>query len=94
MFMSNAPVYLEALQQHAPDIYSVCEAELNSCERDMDFLRISVDSFKLCPSDSIDHADVRMGDIRESYANILKAQEVLVWKLSIKLENGMKDLLP
>jgi len=56
MFMFKASVYLEALQKHAPEIYETCEKALSSCTRDMDFLRISPDSFALCPSDSIDYA--------------------------------------
>lgn len=56
MFMFKASAYLEALEKHAPEIYSVCENAVNSAERDMDFLRINSDSFSKCPSDSIDYA--------------------------------------
>lgn len=56
MFMFKASAYLESLQEHAPEIYTTCERAFSKGEHDMDFLRISADIFKECPSDSIDYA--------------------------------------
>jgi len=56
MFMFKAAEYLKALQEFAPDIYSACLAAFDAAERDMDFIRVGVDAFSSCPSNSIDYA--------------------------------------
>lgn len=56
MFMFRASAYLEALQRYAPEIYQACEKAVAAERRDIDFIRIGVDEFEQCPSDSIDYA--------------------------------------
>lgn len=56
MFMFKASQYLNALKEFAPEIYSACETAMDTANRDMDFIRVDVEAFKKCPSDSIDYA--------------------------------------
>ncbi len=56
MFMFKASAYLDALQTFAPEIYKACQNAINTGKVDMDFIRVGVDEFTQCPSDSIDYA--------------------------------------
>ena len=56
MFMFRASAYLEALQKYAPEIYQACEKAVAAEHRDIDFIRVGVEEFRQCPSDSIDYA--------------------------------------
>jgi mannose-1-phosphate guanylyltransferase/mannose-6-phosphate isomerase len=56
MFLFRARVYLDEIERLAPQIYSACEMAIDQGSRDHDFVRLHVDSFKSCPSDSIDYA--------------------------------------
>ena len=56
MFMFKASVYLQELELHNSEMYSVSEASLSSAVIDMDFIRLDSDIFEKCPSDSIDYA--------------------------------------
>jgi len=56
MFMFKASEYLKALQEFAPSIYSATRNAMELAKRDMDFIRVGIDEFKQCPSDSIDYA--------------------------------------
>lgn len=56
MFMFKASAYLEALQEFAPEIYTSSLNAINKAGKDMDFIRVGVEEFKQCPSDSIDYA--------------------------------------
>lgn len=56
MFMFKASEYLAALEEFSPEIYSACQKAVNTAERDMDFVRVGIEEFKACPSDSIDYA--------------------------------------
>lgn len=57
MFMFKASEYLNALQEFAPEIYNSCQQAVNAEQNDMiDFVRVGVEEFKNCPSDSIDYA--------------------------------------
>jgi mannose-1-phosphate guanylyltransferase/mannose-6-phosphate isomerase len=56
MFMFKASEYLKALQTFAPEIYEASHNAINVAERDLDFIRVGVEEFKACPSDSIDYA--------------------------------------
>jgi mannose-1-phosphate guanylyltransferase/mannose-6-phosphate isomerase len=62
MFMFRASVYLEALQQHAPDIYQACEQASKDARRDMDFVRVDKTAFENCRSDSVDYAIMEKAD--------------------------------
>lgn len=56
MFMFKASAYLNALQEFAPEIYNTCQKAMAAAKRDMDFIRVGIEEFKQCPSDSIDYA--------------------------------------
>jgi mannose-1-phosphate guanylyltransferase/mannose-6-phosphate isomerase len=56
MFLMGAATYLDELQRHAPDIYDTCRLALQHSRDDVDFMRLHVDTFALCPDDSIDYA--------------------------------------
>ena len=56
MFMFKASEYLNVLQEHAPDIFAATQQAMSSADKDMDFIRIGIEEFKKCPSDSIDYA--------------------------------------
>lgn len=56
MFMFKASEYLGALQEFAPEIYEASKKAIDAAHRDMDFIRVGVEEFKKCPSDSIDYA--------------------------------------
>lgn len=56
MFMFKASEYLNALQEYAPEIYNTCQKAMIAAKRDMDFIRVGIEEFKQCPSDSIDYA--------------------------------------
>ena len=62
MFMFRASVYLEALNQHSPEIYQASQAAFNAATRDADFIRIGKNEFEICPSDSIDYAVMEKAD--------------------------------
>jgi len=56
MFMFKASEYLNALLEFSPDIYNASQNAIDKAIRDMDFIRVGVEEFKDCPSDSIDYA--------------------------------------
>jgi mannose-1-phosphate guanylyltransferase/mannose-6-phosphate isomerase len=56
MFMFKASEYLNALQEYSPEIYNASENAFNAAQHDMDFIRVGIEEFKKCPSDSIDYA--------------------------------------
>ncbi len=56
MFVIRASDYIDELQRFRPDILAACRAALDAARPDIDFLRIGVDEFSACPSDSIDYA--------------------------------------
>jgi len=56
MFMFRASTLLKELQQWAPDIQQACESAFQTIHQDLDFHRISPESFKSCRSESIDYA--------------------------------------
>ena len=56
MFLFRASHYLEALLKYRPDIASSCDEAMANISSDLDFIRINVDAFKACPSESIDYA--------------------------------------
>ncbi|MDB2649790.1 mannose-1-phosphate guanylyltransferase/mannose-6-phosphate isomerase [Porticoccaceae bacterium] len=56
MFLFKASRFLEELEKFRPDIYEACKVAADDSETDMDFLRVSEDTFGSCPSESIDYA--------------------------------------
>jgi len=56
MFMFTAETFLQELQQLSPEIYQSTGQSIARSQRDMNFIRVDSDTFKDCPSDSIDYA--------------------------------------
>jgi len=56
MFLFKASRVLEELEKFVPDIVNSCKAAFEDGETDLDFFRLDENSFKACPSDSIDYA--------------------------------------
>lgn len=56
MFMVKASVYLEALNQYAPEMLTACQASMDRATLDLDFIRPNADAFAKCPDGSIDYA--------------------------------------
>jgi mannose-1-phosphate guanylyltransferase/mannose-6-phosphate isomerase len=56
MFMFRARTYLAELGKFAPEMLKACEAAVTAAKSDLDFTRLSAETFGACPSDSIDYA--------------------------------------
>ena len=56
IFVFTAGVYLEELNNHAPEIYASCQQAIKKSVKDLDFVRVDEESFLACPSISIDYA--------------------------------------
>jgi mannose-1-phosphate guanylyltransferase / mannose-6-phosphate isomerase len=56
MFLFSAARYVEELGRLHPAMLAACEAAYAAAHRDLDFVRLGVDAFSQCPSDSIDYA--------------------------------------
>lgn len=56
MFMFKASVFLHELELFEPDIYLACQAAIEACTVDNDFIRVDEAAFLQCPAKSIDHA--------------------------------------
>ena len=56
LFMLKASVWLHALGHYRPDILAACQKAMQLAQQDQDFVRPDADTFKACPSESIDYA--------------------------------------
>ena len=56
IFLISAKKYLDELRKFAPEVFDSCEKAHAKSVQDLDFLRIEVDTFALCPNISIDYA--------------------------------------
>jgi len=63
MFLLRAQSYLDELAKRAPEILSCCQRAMESATVDLYFVRPDPDSFRQCPSDSIDYAVMEKTDI-------------------------------
>jgi len=62
MFMFKASSFLEELEQHAPEMLSLCTQAYSSAARDMDFVRLGHEAFVKIKGDSIDYAVMEKTD--------------------------------
>ncbi len=62
MFMFKASKVLDELKRFVPEIADACEAAFKKGKEDLDFFRLDEESFKVCPSDSIDYAVMEQTD--------------------------------
>ncbi len=56
MFMFKASIFLAELLKFQPDIYNVAKKAWEDAKKDLDFIRLDLESFGKCRSDSIDYA--------------------------------------
>jgi len=56
MFLFKASSYLNALEQHRPDILAACKEAMSDLEDDLDFVRVDPVAFEKCADESIDYA--------------------------------------
>ena len=56
MFMFKARRVLAEMAAFAPEIVAACRAAYENSRQDLDFIRLDLEAFAACPSDSIDYA--------------------------------------
>ncbi|HEX5321935.1 MAG TPA: mannose-1-phosphate guanylyltransferase/mannose-6-phosphate isomerase [Stellaceae bacterium] len=56
IFLFSASSYLAELERLQPEMLIACKEAVAKAKRDVDFIRLDGDSFKACPSESIDYA--------------------------------------
>ncbi|WP_237134307.1 mannose-1-phosphate guanylyltransferase/mannose-6-phosphate isomerase [Pseudohongiella sp. O18] len=56
MFVFKASTYLNALNEHRPEILNSCKSAYEKSKEDLDFIRVDADAFAQSPADSIDYA--------------------------------------
>jgi mannose-1-phosphate guanylyltransferase/mannose-6-phosphate isomerase len=56
MFVFKSSIYLQELERLCPEMFAACNEAHSKARQDLDFLRLDVDRFTSCPSDSIDYA--------------------------------------
>jgi mannose-1-phosphate guanylyltransferase/mannose-6-phosphate isomerase len=56
IFLAQAGILLEALKQHAGDIFESCQQAMAQAEQDQQFFRPASEAFAACRADSIDYA--------------------------------------
>jgi mannose-1-phosphate guanylyltransferase/mannose-6-phosphate isomerase len=62
IFLFTARTYLDALEEHASDIYGACAASMRNCKVTADFIRPDAQAFLACRSDSVDYAVMEKTD--------------------------------
>jgi len=56
MFLFKASKYIEELKKYRLDIFEACVSAMDDSTNDLDFVRVDVEAFRSCPSDSVDYA--------------------------------------
>ncbi len=56
IFLFKTSKYLKELKNFRPDIYEVCQSSVADMQTDLDFLRVDIEKFESCPSESVDYA--------------------------------------
>ncbi|NCC24178.1 MAG: mannose-1-phosphate guanylyltransferase/mannose-6-phosphate isomerase [Deltaproteobacteria bacterium] len=62
IFLMSAATYLEELERFLPEALASCRRAVDRAASDLDFLRLDPESFRDCPSDSIDYAVMEKTD--------------------------------
>jgi len=92
MFMFKASSLLDELKQWAPDIQQACEQSFRTIQKDMDFHRVSRESFAKCRSESIDYAVMEQTEnavvvpLRSDWNDVGAWSSI--WEVSDKDEQG------
>lgn len=92
MFLFSPQVYLEELSRYAPDVLAKADHALKQSRRDLDFLRLSRDSFAACQAISIDYAVMERTDKAAVIPADIGWSDVgswsMLWERAAKDENG------
>ncbi|WFZ30946.1 mannose-1-phosphate guanylyltransferase/mannose-6-phosphate isomerase [Citrobacter portucalensis] len=92
MFLFKASTYLCELKKYRPDIYDACESAMSTSYHDLDFIRLSEESFKGCPAESIDFAVMEKTECCVVYPLNIGWSDVgswqSLWNISEKTESG------
>lgn len=62
MFVCRASVYLRELERFASDINAACQKALHNSQKHHDFLRLNLEDYQACRSESIDYAIMEQTD--------------------------------
>lgn len=62
MFLLGAQTYLDELSVYAPEIVAAATKAFELAHEDLDFIRLDIEQFSACPSDSIDYAVMEKTD--------------------------------
>jgi mannose-1-phosphate guanylyltransferase/mannose-6-phosphate isomerase len=56
IFLFRADSYIDELEKFVPEMVAACKESMDKATTDTDFIRPDAESFKACPSDSLDYA--------------------------------------
>lgn len=87
IFLCQARVLIEAMQQHAPDILASCREAIAGATRDGEFLRPSAPALQACRSESIDFA------VMERHRDVVVVPFAGAWS-DVGSWNAVADLSP
>lgn len=76
LFMMSVETWLNAIEKYQPDIHAACIKSYEDGYRDMDFLRVSKESFTACPSNSIDYAVAEKITADSDYQSVVVPMDV------------------
>lgn len=62
MFLFKASTILNELKHFAPEMMASCQNALEQSKVDLDFIRLNIEAFEKCPSDSLDYAVMEKTD--------------------------------
>lgn len=92
IFLFSAETLLSEAERHCPEILNACRVSFSQANTDLDFLRLEVESFKKCPSDSIDFAIMEKTDRAKSVPVSMGWNDVgswrALWELGAQDEDG------
>ena len=92
IFLSRASVIINEIKKFYPNIYSTCINSMKSSQKDLNFLRLDVDSFLNCPNISFDIAVMEKTKLGLVFPMDVGWSDVgswnSLWKESLKDEEG------
>ena len=89
IFLFKASVFIKELEKFEPEIIKSCSCALKKGSKDLDFLRVDVESFRACPEKSIDVALMEKTDLGSVLTLDAGWDDIGSWKSVWK--NSKKD---
>ena len=80
IFLFKASVFIKELEKFEPEIIKSCSCALKKGSKDLDFLRVDVESFRECPEKSIDVALMEKTDLGSVLALDAGWDDIGSWK--------------